>query len=121
MPLKKVERISRSDLKLFNEFLTQNEENSQKFAEFIYISDEENSDEELNYDSKSYESIDSKDCNQVIDETNEKKTVYYIQESGEYVFPPLIRGLETIDEEDEDMINSTSDKSCSAGDDSSGN
>ena len=116
MPLKKVERISRPELKVVvNDFKTRNEENIQKFAEFIYISDEENSDDERNHDFDSNQSIE------MIDEISDKQNVYYIQEFADYVFPPLIRALETIAEEDEDFINECPDKCQSCNDDSTGN
>ena len=123
MPLKKVERIWRPELKVVNNFTPKNDENIQNFAEFIYISDEENSDDEHNHDFESNQSIDSKNSIEMIDEISEKHNniSYYIQEFGDYVLPPLIRGLETINEEDEEVINGSSNRCYSSFDDSPGN
>ena len=58
----------------------------------------------------------------MIDENSEKQNVYYIEELEDYILPPLIcRGLETIHEEDEELIYGSSDKCHTCSDDSTGN
>lgn len=120
MPLNQLEANTRPELEpkvTRNEFRPQNDENVQKFAEFIYISDEDNdnSDDERNY--LSNRSIGT----QIVDEGNElvdgfahkQQTVCYVHQFDtvfDYALPPLIGPLETIDEEDEDLINGSYDK-----------
>ena len=131
MPLHiEVERNSRPELKLklLNEFRLQNDENVQKFAEFIYISDEDNdnSDDERNYlSNRSIGNEYADDGNEFIDDLDDferKQNVCFVHQFDtvlDYTLPPLIGPLETIDEEDEDLINGSYDKCSDDSDESS--
>ncbi len=116
MALKKVECNSRPEIKVFNHFHSQSEENIEKFAEFIYISDEENSDDEHNYDINCNQFNDSNCEIRVINEFNQNNGNFnYIHEFdciSDNVLPPLIRVLDTIDEEDEQHICQTYSNNC---------
>jgi hypothetical protein len=126
MPLKKVGRNSRHELKTFrsddcfSDHLIPYDNTVQKFAEFIYISDEDNSsDDEDNYEQfnnympKCSASIASHSKDDIIEDFSGYQNSYYITElncMSDYVLPPLIGILETIDEEDdEELINASSD------------
>lgn len=137
MPLKKVGRNSRHELKTlrsdesFSDHLIRYDDTVQKFAEFIYISDEDNSDDEDNYEQfnnynpKCSASIASYSKDDIIQDFSGYDSSYYITQlncMSDNLLPPLIGILETIDEEDdEEVINASSD-TCSAYEtDSTGN
>ncbi|CAG2165351.1 unnamed protein product [Oppiella nova] len=110
-----VECSSRRELKLLNDFLRHSDENVEKFAEFIYISDEENSDKDDEcHDYECEDSIDSNSEHEINETLNESSLHYnvcygYVHEfMSDNVLPQLIGGLETIDEEDDEDLSSAS-------------